>query len=482
MTGDTMTRLVPPPAPSQSGDPVATAPGRAAPRAVRRASRPGARMTRRAIVQFALSGLAALVLVGGGSVLFFQARGEREALRDARQLTRAIGLGMVAPRLTDAVLRGRPGRDRPARRVRARTRAPARPGDRAGQALAPDGPIVYSDEPRLIGARYPLGDGRARRAPRAAGSTAEVSDLAAAREPLRARRAASCSRSTCRIDAPGRPALLFETYQRYSSVAASAPAALAGLRARAARRRCCCCGSSQLPLAWSLARRLQRGQREREALLMRAIDASEPSAGGSPADLHDGVVQDLAGRRLALAAAARAADGRPGDGRRPSLAGRGDQHAPEHPRSCARCSSTSTRRTCTRAGLEPRSPTSSRRCAARGADRRTLRRRPDDLDAARRRRGARLPRRPGGAAQRRSPRRRRRTSRVGVAATADARRAAPSPTTARASTRATCGGAAPTATSACACSPTSRRRRRHVSTSTPRPGAAPRLRLEVPAA
>ena len=57
----------------------------------------------------------------------------------------------------------------------------------------------------------------------------------------------------------------------------------------------------QVPLAWSLARRLQRGHEERERLLAGAIEASERERRRIAADLHDGVVQDLAGVAFGLA-------------------------------------------------------------------------------------------------------------------------------------------------------------------------------------
>ena len=62
----------------------------------------------------------------------------------------------------------------------------------------------------------------------------------------------------------------------------------------------------QIPAAWSLARRLRRGQRQRETLLQHAVDASDTERRRIARDLHDGVVQDLAGVSFALAAAARA--------------------------------------------------------------------------------------------------------------------------------------------------------------------------------
>jgi signal transduction histidine kinase len=61
----------------------------------------------------------------------------------------------------------------------------------------------------------------------------------------------------------------------------------------------------QVPLAYSLARRLRARQLEREELLRRAIDASDLERRRVAADLHDGAVQRLAGISLSLAASAR---------------------------------------------------------------------------------------------------------------------------------------------------------------------------------
>src|SRR6201999_1417268 len=54
-------------------------------------------------------------------------------------------------------------------------------------------------------------------------------------------------------------------------------------------------------LAWQLARRLRRGFDERERLLESAIEASDTERRRIAADLHDGVVQDLAGVAFGLA-------------------------------------------------------------------------------------------------------------------------------------------------------------------------------------
>ena len=58
-----------------------------------------------------------------------------------------------------------------------------------------------------------------------------------------------------------------------------------------------------------MARTLHDNRQEREALLLRALAASDTERRRIASDLHDGVVQDLAGTSYALAAAADRIDG-----------------------------------------------------------------------------------------------------------------------------------------------------------------------------
>jgi signal transduction histidine kinase len=60
----------------------------------------------------------------------------------------------------------------------------------------------------------------------------------------------------------------------------------------------------QAPLAYRMARRLRRSQEEREALLVGALAASDRERAAIAADLHDGVVQGLAGASFTLSAEA----------------------------------------------------------------------------------------------------------------------------------------------------------------------------------
>jgi two-component system NarL family sensor kinase len=56
----------------------------------------------------------------------------------------------------------------------------------------------------------------------------------------------------------------------------------------------------QLPLAWWLARRVRESQRQRAVLLQSALDASDGERRRIAQDLHDGIVQDLAGVSFAV--------------------------------------------------------------------------------------------------------------------------------------------------------------------------------------
>ena len=258
----------------------------------------------RPVLQFALTGLVTLAVVIVGGVFAFRATGTRESIREARALTRAIAVGAIEPALSDGLVDGdRAALQRVDRVVRSRV---VRDPVVRVKLWSEDGRIVYSDEPRLIGSRYRLqpDDVAAFRNGRV---VAEISDLSRP-ENRYERPKGKLLEVYLPVHTPsGRP-LLFESYLRYSSVVADgrdiwrsfAPALLAALVAL---------WLLQVPPALSLARRLNRDQREREALLMRAIEASDAERRRIAADLHDGVVQDLAGIALALGARAERSEG-----------------------------------------------------------------------------------------------------------------------------------------------------------------------------
>src|SRR5215212_4346839 len=109
----------------------------------------------RAVIQFVLAGLVAVVVFVAGSLLVLRELGRREAVNDARALAVVAGQGIVEPVLGRGLLAGDPAE---LRRVD-RTVQERVLNERVARVKiwSATGRIVYSDEPRLIGAVYPLG-------------------------------------------------------------------------------------------------------------------------------------------------------------------------------------------------------------------------------------------------------------------------------------------------------------------------------------
>lgn len=258
------------------------------------------------MLPFALSGLLALLLVGAGLLLVVRHQGVNESVRDARRVTRVLATTAIEPALDDGILRSTPASVARMDRI-VRGRVLRDPVVRV-KIWAPDGRIVYSDQPQLIGTTYPLGaDERA--AFRQNTVEAELSDLNRPENRFERQFGKLLEVYLPVRTKSGRP-LLFEAYQRYSSVAAGGrrqwlaflPALIIALAVL---------WLVQIPLAFSLARRLQARQREREGLLVRAIEASDVERRRIAGDLHDGAVQDLAGISFSLDAAAGRVDSTP---------------------------------------------------------------------------------------------------------------------------------------------------------------------------
>jgi two-component system, NarL family, sensor kinase len=252
-----------------------------------------------AVTRFALSGLAVLVLVAIGGAYALRSLGTSEAVTDARRVTAVTGRGVIAPALDPGVLRGNPAAIAAlGRLVHARVLGGSVARVKIWDA---QGRILYSDEPRLIGRIYPL----------------ESDELAALRTGSAAANVTDVSRPENRFErtqgkllqvylglhaSDGTP-VLFEEYLRYNAIAGDAstvwrlftPVLIAALVALAAL---------QIPLAWRMARRIGDGQRERERLLVKAVDASNSERRLIAAGLHDGIVQELAGLSFSMAAAA----------------------------------------------------------------------------------------------------------------------------------------------------------------------------------
>jgi signal transduction histidine kinase len=257
------------------------------------------RPDRAAVFTFAVSGLAVVVLLGVVGFELLRRTGTNAAIRDAKRMTRLAGQGIVEPVVTRGLVRAEPRAVTRVDRV-VRRRVLRDPVVRV-KIWTRDGRIVYSDERRLIGLRYRLGKDDVE-ALDTGKVQAAVSDLTRPENRFE-RSYGKLLEVYFPIRARNGQKLLFESYLRFSSVAASGrtiwlsflPAMLGAL---------ILLWLIQLPLSFRLARRIRQSQRDRETLLRRAIDASDTERRRIAQDLHDGVVQSLAGVSYSLAAAA----------------------------------------------------------------------------------------------------------------------------------------------------------------------------------
>ena len=163
---------------------------------------------------------------------------------------------------------------------------------------SPDGHVLYSDDAREIGGRFALDPGQ-QQLLRTGGAEVEVSSLGRPENALD-RGQGKLIEAYTRIRTPSGTPLLFEVYQRFGSVTASARRLLRAL-APTILGAIALIVLIQVPLVWSLTRRLQRGHEEREALLGNAISASAHERQRVASYLHDGPVQEIAGLAYGLA-------------------------------------------------------------------------------------------------------------------------------------------------------------------------------------
>lgn len=262
----------------------------------------------RAVFAFMAAGLAVVLLISVAAAFLAVRAARGEAVREAKNLSAVEGEAVVGPALEAGLLTGDPGALARLDGI-VRTRVL---GERIVRVKvwSTAGRVLYSDEPRLIGASYAFGADE-QRTLRLGGINAEVSDLVKPENRFE-RPWGKLLEVYRRLDGPGGQPVLFETYLPYDQVdalardltASLAPALIGGLVLLYV---------IQIPLAWRMAGRLDEGQRQRVRLARQAADASETERRRIAADLHDGVVQGLVGSSYTLTAAAERAraDGQP---------------------------------------------------------------------------------------------------------------------------------------------------------------------------
>lgn len=255
--------------------------------------------TKLVVLQFALSGAVLLAVVATIGVVALGRAAKTEALRDAATLAEAVGHGVIQSGLSSELMAGDPeALEQFDELVRARVLSG--PIVRV-KIWTETGRIVYSDEPRLVGRSFTVkpdlarvfADGRVH---------TELSDLEGAENTFE-RPLGRLVEVYLPLVAPNGRALVAETYQNADRIDSGrsrifrtfVPVLLAALLALAA---------AQVPLGIWLSRRIRDYWRERDALAAAAHEATDEERRRIAHDLHDGVVQDLAGTAFELASTA----------------------------------------------------------------------------------------------------------------------------------------------------------------------------------
>jgi two-component system, NarL family, sensor kinase len=258
------------------------------------------RYVKNPVVQFLAAGFVVLVVVVIVTTQLSRHAANAEAIDAARDTTKLLAQSVAEPAIPRGLVSGDVGAaDRFDRIAKDRLLVGKVKRIKIWDA---SGRIVYSDQGQLVGDTFELGEDE--RAVLAKGTTdAEISDLGKRENRFESGKEGLLEVYTRILSPEGKP-LLFEAYYSLDTIAqerqhiynAFQPIALGGLLILVA---------VTTPMLWALTRRLERSSRDRERLLVAAADASESERRRIARDLHDGVVQDLAGTAFALSATMR---------------------------------------------------------------------------------------------------------------------------------------------------------------------------------
>jgi len=255
----------------------------------------GRSVVRQAVLRFTCWSVVALMLLAVGTILVSRHIAHDEAIRDARLRGAAIAHGVAAPLVDSGVRAGSP----PAL-VRLGIVLENRMRDGSVDHIrlwSRDGHVIWSDEEEIVGRRFAMPD----KVTALFGTDHTVTELSGLNDAGNALQPGDGPLLEVFVgahDAEGVP-LVLEAYmspqlleEDQSAIFAELlPLALGSLLAFQL---------TMLPLAISLARRVERSQAERTDILRRALMSSDLERRRIAQDLHDGIIQDLAGLSYAL--------------------------------------------------------------------------------------------------------------------------------------------------------------------------------------
>lgn len=247
------------------------------------------------ITIFLILGLTAMILVFIPSLLWVRAQALDHALGNIAASTQRMASFTLAPFVDDDLLSGDPEAQA---RLDEVVNARIREGDLMRvKIVTEDGRIIYSDENRLIGEQMQLA-ARATALFDGAPPTAVIEEPDEGENRFESDAGHLVEVYTLARSAAGVP-LIFEAY--YPADAALAEQGALFLRlVPGVLLALVLLQAAQLPLAIWLSRRVQSHQLVRRRLLRQSVAASDLERRRIARDLHDEVIQDLAGLSYAL--------------------------------------------------------------------------------------------------------------------------------------------------------------------------------------
>jgi len=247
--------------------------------------------------------VASLLLFGltwWATGIFSQRAARSEALADARVTTELLANSVAEPAMPRGLVDGDPGAiDRFDREVLGRLLVS---DVRRIKIWRADGTIVYSDETQLIGKRFSL-DHEQLSVLHNGDTEGGLSDLRRRENRFESEEGGLLEVYT-RIESPEGQPLLFEAYYSVETVKQRSVEVLKPFR-RITLGALVALLLLGVPLLGVLTLRLTRASLARERLMRRAVESSEAERRRIARDLHDGVVQELAGTAFALSGTAR---------------------------------------------------------------------------------------------------------------------------------------------------------------------------------
>src|SRR3954454_5751500 len=250
---------------------------------------------RQALVRFLLGSVLALVILAAGTVYVGSRIAEDQALSEARNVAKLLAQRVAAPLVTEAYRQGDP---RAKRRLESAMRERIRDGSIVHIKLwNPDGTVLWSDESNMIGHAYPIEE----EDQKLFGTTDATADVSTLDKKENVNEQASGELLEVYAgarDQTKRP-IMFEAYlpldtlhrQEVAIITGVLPVGIGGLLLFAI---------VVTPMAIRLSRRVERHEAERSKMVRHALVASELERRRIAQELHDGVIQDLAGICFAL--------------------------------------------------------------------------------------------------------------------------------------------------------------------------------------